>query len=442
MGEREAAISSTGSPPPPPGRERQRIEAACPPNSLSPCLPRRGSPRTATIAAMAARHTSGSVWSAATVPASYSCRPTASALTTFWLASHQKPSVRCCESHCQGGQGIASSSRTMMITAMTTPPLRRVSSGYYGNGNQLEMHTSQARQKRRYHALLRPLYAESTLLQTSRSTIRSSLRPPTRQYHDYLRVHTAGGQSARVPLRSGKNGVFGVVSSRGNRGHQEDTYSAACVHIDPVELRYSLQSSRSRVLQEAGKRWDPLYQGEDDAIAGQVVWFGCFDGHGGQAVSTFLKDELHEAFETVEPNMITDTVRFTRKIGGYFRRFAGGVLERWVRQDLLPQIRPSRPGSAHHRPPTGEQTQPAEEGPSKPLSTEEIEASARKERKRKQRAEEAVIMSDSPTGVIDVERIEPTEEMKKEAMTIGERATLSWLHVSGEGPPDSVLRKG
>lgn len=29
--------------------------------------------------------------------------------------------------------------------------------------------------------------------------------------------------------------------------------------------------------------------------------------HGGQAVSSFLRDELHKIFETVEPSMVTDT---------------------------------------------------------------------------------------------------------------------------------------
>lgn len=108
---------------------------------------------------------------------------------------------------------------------------------------------------------------------------RWDMQQQRRPYHDYLRVNTAGGSSARIPLKDGRSGgVFGSATTRGSRPTQEDTFKVACVHIDPTELRHSLQTSKSRVLQEAGRRWDPVYAGEDDAIAGQVVWFGCFDG--------------------------------------------------------------------------------------------------------------------------------------------------------------------
>jgi protein phosphatase PTC6 len=224
--------------------------------------------------------------------------------------------------------------------------------------------------------------------------------------------------------------VYGVATTRGSRPTQEDTYSVACVHVDPIELRHSLQVSRSRVLQEAARRWDPFAENEDDAIAGQVTWFACYDGHGSQNVSAFLKEELHHAFETLEPNMATDTVRFTRALGGYFRRFTGGLASKWVRQELLPAVRATRnPGGAHHRPSKAQKQKLQEEeaeSAEKALTTEELEAAKRiKERKEK----EGLKDTDDAKGSIEVERIDPPEEMAKETLTLSERATLAWLHM-------------
>lgn len=296
----------------------------------------------------------------------------------------------------------------------------------------------------------RTYYKPSKELHSTKQTNKNAslfFQQSVRAYRDFLRVHAAGGGSARIPLRNGGNGVYGVATSRGSRAKQEDTYSVSCLQIDPLELRQSLQTSRSRVIQEAGKRWDPTFAGtggggeaEEDEIAGQVIWFGCFDGHGGPQISSFLKEELHRAFEEVEPNMVTDTARFTRKLGGYFRRFTGGLMERWVRQDLLPQIRPSRPGQSHHRP------KPEAEGGGKevdgaPLSTEEMERRAKEIKDQQQQAEEEV-QSDSPSGVIEVERIDPPEEVKNECMTIAERATLAWLHIDRRIQSSKVLNIG
>lgn len=269
-------------------------------------------------------------------------------------------------------------------------------------------------------------------------TLPSTQTGNRRPFHDYVRVVNPNGSSARIPLKNGKTGVFGAVQSRGSRATQEDTYSAACVHVDPIELRHSLQLSRSKILQEAGKRWDPTYADEDDDIAGQVVWFGCFDGHGGQAISSLLKEELHKSFEEMQPDMVTDTVRFTRKQGGYFRRFTGGPLERWVRQDLLPNIRPSRAGATHHRP---QQVSGSESSEPKPLDTDAMDKEAKKAKKLQEQAT-ASLEDDSPPGQVEIERIEPPDNVKKDSLTIGERATLAWLHMDRRIQSSKVLNVG
>ena len=249
-------------------------------------------------------------------------------------------------------------------------------------------------------------------------------RQQERHYQTYLRFNSSGGNSARVSLRGGKGGVYGVASTRGSRPTQEDTYSVACIHIDPIELRHSLQVSKSRVLQEAAKRWDPFAEGEDDDIAGQVAWFACFDGHGSQSVSAFLRDELHPAFETMQADMATDTVRYTRSLGGYFRRFTGGLASRWVRQEMLPVVRASRnPGGAHHRPPK-EQTETATT-----TTTQEVDESIGDQEKKEAQSKAAPEGGEDQLGRIDVDHIEPPAEVEKETMTLAERATLTWLHM-------------
>lgn len=68
--------------------------------------------------------------------------------------------------------------------------------------------------------------------------------------------------------------------------------------------------------------------GED--FARQVVYVGIFDGHGGQAVSLFLHQNLHGIFESVDKSQIPEVFAWTKEIGGYFRRWRGGALHPWL----------------------------------------------------------------------------------------------------------------
>lgn len=50
--------------------------------------------------------------------------------------------------------------------------------------------------------------------------------------------------------------------------------------------------------------------------------------HGGDQVSTYLRDNLHEMIEQVSSDDIVDTVNRYKGLGGFFRRFKGGILSR------------------------------------------------------------------------------------------------------------------
>ncbi|KDQ63395.1 hypothetical protein JAAARDRAFT_29424 [Jaapia argillacea MUCL 33604] len=147
---------------------------------------------------------------------------------------------------------------------------------------------------------------------------KSSLVSWSSRYHDYVRFATPGG-IGRIPLSSPK--VIGTASSRGTRNYQEDFYTFSTLSLDPFELQLSLKK-------HYGINWDPFSVGE--VFARQVVFIGIYDGHGGSAVSQFLRQELHGLFESVNKSEIPEMYQWIRELGGYFKRFKGGALAPWI----------------------------------------------------------------------------------------------------------------
>ncbi|TDL28693.1 protein serine/threonine phosphatase 2C [Rickenella mellea] len=139
-----------------------------------------------------------------------------------------------------------------------------------------------------------------------------------RAFHTYIKAATPGG-SIRIPLGSPK--VIGIATSRGNRSYQEDSFQFAALSLDPEELRLSAKKS-------FGVDWDPNAAGE--AYARQVLFVGIFDGHGGQAVSLYLHQHLHDIFESVDKSHIPELFEWIKELGGYFKRFRGGALNPWL----------------------------------------------------------------------------------------------------------------
>ncbi|EPQ28069.1 uncharacterized protein PFL1_04396 [Pseudozyma flocculosa PF-1] len=213
-----------------------------------------------------------------------------------------------------------------------------------------------------------------------------------RQYHDYIRTLSPTGGSGRISLKPSRTGVYGLATSRGTRAYQEDTTSVSCVSLPPAVLRASYLASSSATLRDVASKWSPSTPAEQE-VAGQLAWFACFDGHGGQPVSQFLCKELHAIFEDVQEDMVTDTVQYTRSLGGYFRRFNGGLLERWVRKE---ELKPVRAGAGHPRAtmaraaaatrPTGDAKGPAVDAAER-TKAEEAERQRAKEREREREAE-------------------------------------------------------
>lgn len=181
-----------------------------------------------------------------------------------------------------------------------------------------------------------------TLRTSSRKLIATTV-PTTRGYKSWIRVGSSQS-SARINLNTS---IYGHATSRGTRPYQEDTSSTSCLYVPRAQLQHSLERG-NRISQEACRRWKwpTEHDALDEELASQVFWFGIFDGHGGSFTSRYLAAYLHQIYEAVEADMVTDTVQATREHGGYFRRFTGGVLEKWVDKERL---RPVRGGKGNQR---------------------------------------------------------------------------------------------
>ncbi|GMK57324.1 hypothetical protein CspeluHIS016_0401580 [Cutaneotrichosporon spelunceum] len=137
-----------------------------------------------------------------------------------------------------------------------------------------------------------------------------------RAVHDTIRGATTDGTPYKVSLKSPK--VVGVETSRGERAYLEDTTSVCAINVDRRELLESLP----RFTQ---------WRGGSEPGTEEVTFIGIFDGHGGTAVSHFLRDNLASYVESVTVDDIPAVVDATKALGGYFRRWKGGVLNRWTK---------------------------------------------------------------------------------------------------------------
>ncbi|SCV70261.1 BQ2448_1655 [Microbotryum intermedium] len=112
--------------------------------------------------------------------------------------------------------------------------------------------------------------------------------------------------------------------------YQEDAYSVASLGLPQQALKRNLIN----VKQGAGWSNDTLEgfakeneQGQDRLR--QVACFGVFDGHGGNQVAKYLETNLAKRFEDCSISDIIPTLSKYRAIGGYLRRYRGGLLDRF-----------------------------------------------------------------------------------------------------------------
>lgn len=96
----------------------------------------------------------------------------------------------------------------------------------------------------------------------------------------------------RIPLRSAKH-HYGVFTSRGQRGYNEDAFQAGTISMPAFARRAPISLVRSQIAKQSGEGTSA-----DSAFGDpQIFYFGVFDGHGGTECSEFLRDELHGYIE-------------------------------------------------------------------------------------------------------------------------------------------------
>ena len=182
---------------------------------------------------------------------------------------------------------------------------------------------------------------------TQRSIMIMFVSPPQvrscKSLLDYMFTFGHVGGTGRIPLNNPK--VIGVANSRGNRrsaqllhstyhsvlrltnhSYQEDFYAFSALSLDPEELRLTLKKHH-------GRDWDPSALPE--TLARQVLFVGIYDGHGGSTVSQYLRQELHGFFESADKSHVPELFEWAKELGGYFKRFRGGVLSQWVRPNSV-----------------------------------------------------------------------------------------------------------
>ncbi|GAA6036446.1 hypothetical protein JCM8097_003511 [Rhodosporidiobolus ruineniae] len=141
--------------------------------------------------------------------------------------------------------------------------------------------------------------------------------------------------TVKVNLKS--KAAVGSAQSRGERPYQEDTFAVSSLAIPSSALRINVLDDR------LGAGWVPEqlegFEGEEPTEEGgerrrQVAYFAVFDGHGGAQTSKYLSTALPSLIEKARPSAIPQAVDDYRALGGYLRRYRGGVLERFRREAI------------------------------------------------------------------------------------------------------------
>ncbi|KAK6353081.1 hypothetical protein TWF696_005071 [Orbilia brochopaga] len=148
--------------------------------------------------------------------------------------------------------------------------------------------------------------------------------PPSSQHPDQKEK-----QYVRIPLKSAKQ-HFGVFSSRGERGYNEDAWQAGIIDLP------AFGDGRTHPPHTKPAQRDPEHP------LNSVFFFGMYDGHGGDACAKFLREHLHDYLEETSkvfrlqsppcpPKPITKPDRlflqsalnesWRQTVGGYFSRF-------------------------------------------------------------------------------------------------------------------------
>ena len=154
--------------------------------------------------------------------------------------------------------------------------------------------------------------------------------------------HTAHG---RVKVDLSKPSLVGVHQSRGERPYQEDSFSIHALTLDPREIDRSLHGIQGYPEKEIGKgkgkgkqvqgeegREETRSELEETEPGEQTVYAAVFDGHNGSFVSSFLKSNLHTRMLGAEQASVASVVDKYRSLGGYLRRYKGGILEGLVNE--------------------------------------------------------------------------------------------------------------
>ncbi|SGY15094.1 BQ5605_C013g07244 [Microbotryum silenes-dioicae] len=176
-------------------------------------------------------------------------------------------------------------------------------------------------------ALASPLWTSGSPTVTATAFGSTPSPVSSRRLSTVQQFRTANG-NIKVDLKN--KHTIGIAQSRGERPYQEDAYSVASLSLP----QHALKRNLINVKQGAGWNNDTLEGFAKENEEGQerlrqVACFGVFDGHGGNQVAKYLEAHLAKRLEDCSVSDITPTISKYRALGGYLRRYRGGILDRF-----------------------------------------------------------------------------------------------------------------
>lgn len=187
-----------------------------------------------------------------------------------------------------------------------------------------------------YNSTSRPRVAHSirTVSSTTSSSNGTNHNQQPTPDKEQVTTQTFNTANGRIKIDLSNKSLIGVHQSRGERPYQEDTFAIRSINLPSDEIARTLASSGVSIAGTTSASQHTSSSNDKDAEKAQeteqTLYCAVFDGHNGSQVSNFLSAHLHDRLLTVQQTEANEIVSQYRALGGYMRRYKGGLLAELV----------------------------------------------------------------------------------------------------------------